>query len=152
MNYQPGNARQLLTDLGVGNFNATLMIETLMMAPATTEAGSSPVMLLVQHIQQVLQQMGAPVAAQGIIDAPTDLALKQIAGDKWLYRTWFDVVRLVVAAKKKGMRVVGIANAPPAPPRTNALGFIDLPDVPGGMVTYGVGVYLIYRLLKNRRK
>lgn len=152
MDYQPRNSRQLLTDLGVGGFNATMLIETLMMAPATTEAGSAPVMVLVQHLQQALQQMGAPVAAQGVIDAPTDLALKQIAGEKWLFRTWFDVVRLVVAARRKGFVVTGVVNAPPAPPRTNALGVLDLPDVPGGLVTYAAGGYLLYRLLTKRRK
>lgn len=155
MDYQPKNSRDLLTALGVGSFNATMLIETLMMTPAATEAGSAPVMLLVQHIQLVLQQLAptSGVSAQGVIDAPTDLVLRRIAGEKWLFRTWFDVARMVVAAQRKGMRV-DVPRVAAAPPRTDAIGLFDLglPDVPGGIVTYGVGAYLLYRALKKRRK
>lgn len=153
--YQPKTSRDLLTDLGVGRFNATMLIETLMMAPATTEAGSAPVMVLVQHIQAVLQQLApkAGISATGVIDRPTDIVMRQICGDDWLYRTWFDVTRMVVSAKQKGTRinVETLQSAAPAEPQLAGLGFLDLPDVPGGLVTYGVVGFLLYRAFKKKR-
>lgn len=147
--YQPHNSRQLLLDLGVTPFNATMMVQTVMMAPAITEAASAPVMMLVQHIQMVLRRLGAPgVNPTGIVDHATDQAMSRIVGTNWLHRTWFDVIRMLVDFKRSGRKLT-----PQAVPDTS-MGLFDLnlglPDVPGGIVTYGVGAYFLYRFLKKR--
>lgn len=146
--YQPKTTRDLLIDLGVGRFNATMIIQTMMMAPAVTEAASAQVMVLVQHIQMVLRELGAPVRPSGIVDEPTDLAMQYVAGTNWLHRTWFDVTRMLVAYKKSGKRL-DVASSPA--PEAKSMGLFDLPDVPGGIVTYGIGAYLLYRALKKKR-
>lgn len=146
--YQPKTNRDLLIDLGVGRFNATMLVQTMMMAPATTEAASAPVMLLVQHLQMALADMGAPVKSHGLVDPPTDHAMKRLAGDKWMFRTWFDVTRMVVAARKQGKKLTPTA-APVV--KSDGMGFIDLPDVPGGLLTYALAGYVGYRIWKRKR-
>lgn len=149
--YQPKTARDLLLDLGVGGFNATMLIETLMMTPATTEAASAPVMMLVQHLQRIVKAMGAPIPAlSGIIDDPTNAALERVVGPNWLFRTWFDVCREVVAAQRAG-KTLAVLRAAAAKPVDSGIGFLDLPDVPGGLLTYAAGAYVLYRVLKKKR-
>jgi hypothetical protein len=154
MTYQPKIARDMLTSLGVGRFNATMLIETLFMAPATTEASSPPVMLLVGHIQDVINDLGASprLVRTGLIDPPTAYYLVQIAGSDFLHMSWYEVVREVVKAKAAKRQLMAQNKTQlPLPPKDTGLGLFGLPDVPGGVVTYGVGAYLIYRALKKRR-
>lgn len=151
MQYQPKIARDLLTDLGVGRFNTTMMIETMFMAPATTEAASPPVMLLVGHIQDALNAMGAnpQLVRNGLIDDPTAFYLTQIAGPGFLHISWYLVVKAVVEAKRANRRLMAQGRTQ-VPVVSKSMGLFDLPDVPGGVVTYAVGAYLIYRALKKR--
>lgn len=151
--YQPRNSRDLLADLGVGRFNTTMMIEPLMMAPSTTAVESAPIMLLVQHIQQNLNAMGAspPIPVHGVLDEQTSYYLAQVAGADFLHLSWYEVVRRVVAAKRRGVRLsetkkVRIAAKP------QGIGAFDLPDVPGGAITYAVGTYLLYRALFKKKR
>jgi hypothetical protein len=146
--YQPKTSRELLLDLGVGQYNATMLIETLMMAPATTEAAAAPTMLLVGHIQEALNAMGSELVVTGYIDKPTAQALAQIAGPMFLSRSWFDVVKDVVAARRAGIQLKKKMPRPAAKP---AMGLFDLPDVPGGIVTYAAGGLLLWHLLKKKR-
>lgn len=148
--YQPKTSRDLLTALGVGSFNATMMIEPLMLTPAVCDPSSASMQLLIKHIQAMLASMGAPVAETGRLDQATSMALEEVAGENWLYRTWFDVGRMLVAAKRAGKRIGGHFPVP-APAPIEPLGVLDLPDVPGGIVTYAVGGYLLYRWLKKKR-
>ncbi len=148
--YQPRTSRDLLRDLGVGDYNATMMIETLMMAPATTEAAASPTMLLVGHIQEVLNDLGANLVVNGYIDDATAKALTKVSGKKFLYRSWFDVVKDVVVAKRAGVRLVKVVPRPN--PKPAAVGAFDLPDVPGGMLTYAAGGLLLWHLLKKKKR
>lgn len=151
--YQPKTVRDLLLDMGVRHFNATMMVETVFMTPATTEASSAPVMLLVGHIQDALNQMGAspPLVRTGMIDPATAFYLVQIAGPDFLYKSWFDTLNLVVQARAAKRRLTAQGKDQlPLPPKSQ-LGFLDLPDVPGGALTYAVGAYLIYRALKKKR-
>ncbi len=147
--YQPKTSRDLLRDLGVGEYNATMMIETLMMAPATTEAAAAPTMMLVGHIQTALNTMGADLRVTGYIDEPTAQALSQVAGKSFLHRSWFDVVKDVVVGLKAGTRLHKKTARPNTRP---AMGAFDLPDVPGGVITYVAGGVLLYHLLKKRKR
>lgn len=145
--YQPKTSRQLLLDLGVGQYNATMLVETLMMAPQTTEAAAAPTMLLVGHIQDALNSMGSSIVVTGYLDPPSAQALEQIAGKDFLRRSWFDVVKDVVAAKKAGV----VLKKRTAKANPKAVGFFDaLPEVPGGLVTYAAGGFLLWRLFRKK--
>lgn len=153
LTYQPKTARDMLTALGVGRFNATMMIETMFMAPATTEAASPPVMLMVGRIQDILNELGAspPLVRNGLIDQPTAFYLVQIAGPDFLHLSWYEVIREVIKAKAANRQLKAQGKYQlPLPPKP-AMGAFDLPDVPGGIFTYAIGGYLIYRALKKRR-
>lgn len=153
MIYQPHTMRELLTDLGIGRFNATMMIEPMFIAPATTDGADPAVMLIVGRIQRTLNAMGAQpkLSPTGKIDEMTAYYLSQVAGPEFLHRPWYEVVKAVVAAKKAGKRVT-----PPQPRNgivpAKAMGMFDLPDVPGGVITYAVGGYLLYRAFTKKKR
>lgn len=148
--YQPRTSRDLLRDLGVGDYNATMLIETLMMSPATTEANASPTMLLVGHVQERLNDMGASLVVNGYIDQSTADALSKVAGKGFLYRSWFDVIKDVVVAIRAGTRLY--KNVPRPNPKPVAVGAFDLPYVPGGTLTYVAGGLLLWHLLKKKKR
>lgn len=144
-------ARTLLTDLGVGNFNATMIIPFIFMMPATTDPRSPAIMMMVRHIQRALYAMGSRVADSGFLDRTTADNLETLMGAGWLNRTWADVVSTVVAAKRARVKLAPTAPGPedfgPEP-----VGMFDfLPDVPGGLLTYAVGAGALYYFLKRKR-
>lgn len=153
--YQPLNVRDMLIDLGMGKFNATMPIETMFMAPATTEASSAPVMILVGHLQDNLNAMGANVGHGGYIDQRTYSALAAIAGPKFLEKSWFETVKAVIAARRANYRFA--PDRLPVPLPKKAMGDIldapfGLPDVPGGLVTYLVGGAILWNVLSKKKR
>ena len=150
--YQPKTSRDLLLDLGVTSYNATMLIETLMMAPATTEAAAAPTMLLVGHIQEVLNELGADLVPNGYIDAPTAMALATISGKGFLHRSWFDVVKDVVVAKRCGCVKIHPPRARAPNPQTPQGALDFLPDVPGGLLTYAAGGLVLWHFLSKKSK
>lgn len=148
-------SRDLLTAIGMGQHNATQAIPYLMIAPATTDPKTPMVINMVRHLQQVLYQMGATdVANSGYLDAPTARALRMAAGPNWERMTWGQNIGAVLGARDRGMRLTAASmrTVPTAPMPVAVSGPLDfLPDVPGGLVTYGVVGWLIYRHLAKRR-
>jgi len=146
-------SRDLLNAIGMGQHNATQAIPYLMIAPATTDPKTPMVINMVRHIQQLLYQMGAiDVANTGYLDAPTAAALLQIAGPNWERMTWGSNIQAILGARDRGMSLSPPpAAATPMPMPVAVSGPLDfLPDVPGGIVTYGVVGYLLYRHFKQR--
>lgn len=139
------NVRELLLGIGVGEFNATMIVPYMFISPATTDPKSAQTILLVEHLQKVLFAMGATyVPLSGRLDEPTARALLQVVGPNWERMTWAANVAAVLAAKESGMSL----RAPPAIRGAPVAvgGPLDfLPDVPGGMLTYAVGAFFLYR-------
>lgn len=146
-------SRELLLDIGMGQWNATGTIPYLMIAPATTDPKSPQVMEIVRHLQQVLFTMGADVANTGYLDQATANALRQLVGPNWERMTWGANISGVLAARQRGQRLGGMSLTPVDDSVPVAVGGpLDfLPDVPGGLITYGVIGYLIYRHFKKKR-
>lgn len=148
-------SRELLTAIGIGQWNATGTIPYLMIAPATTDPKAPQVMELVRHLQQVLFRMGASdVASTGYLDPSTARALRMVAGPNWERMTWGANIQAVLAAARSGQRLT----AGSGPADTSGGGAVAvggpldfLPDVPGGILTYGVVGYLIYRHFAKAR-
>lgn len=148
-------SRDLLNAIGMGQHNATQAIPYLMIAPATTDPKTPLVINMVRHLQQLLYQMGATdVANTGYLDPPTARALRLTAGPNWERMTWGQNIGAVLGARDRGMqltaasmRTVPIDSTPVA-----VSGPLDfLPDVPGGIITYGVAAFLLYRHFSKRR-
>ncbi len=150
------NVRDLLTELGIGQFNATMIIQYMMIGPFTTDPKSPMIMLLVQHIQRALIGMGAPVRESGALDRQTADALTELLGRDWINGDWSDVVIGVLAAKRSGYRFQRTAKAAPVSlrmPAPSLAGAFDfLPDVPGGILTYAAGAALLWHVMKKKRK
>jgi hypothetical protein len=144
-------ARDLLTSIGMGQHNATLAIPYLMVAPAVTDPKTPLVINMVRLIQQLLYQMGATdVANSGYLDEPTATAMLQVVGPNWERSSWGQNIQAVLGARDLGMSLAPPADSPPMPVAVG--GPLDfLPDVPGGIVTYGVVAYLLYRHFSKRR-
>lgn len=150
--------RDQLVELGIGQFSATMVIPYMFIAPATTDPKASQVILLVQALQRLLFRLGATdVMLSGRLDDPTARALEAIVGPEWMATTWSGNVARVLAFRDGGGRLKGPAPESPVRmrvkvPAAGVGGALDfLPDVPGGIVTYAVGGFLLYRALKKRR-
>jgi hypothetical protein len=148
-------SRDLLVAIGMGQHNATQAIPYLMIAPATTDPKTPMVINMVRLIQQVLYQLGATdVADTGYLDPPTARALRLVTGPNWERMPWASSITAVIGARDRGMLLSpassGAAMAPAMPVAVS--GPLDfLPDVPGGILTYAVAGYFLYRHFSKAR-
>jgi len=142
--------RALLRSIGIGDFNATLVIQSMFIAPATTDPKSASTILLVQHLQRILNRQGAKIRETGYLDHATAGAIQAVAGPGWEQRPWADTAQAILLARDTGQTW---RDDPPPPPNYGPtgmpLGF--LPDVPGGMLTYGIAAVVAYHLWKQRK-
>jgi hypothetical protein len=151
-----GHMRELLTRIGIGQFNATMIVQYMFMAPATTDPKSSAIILLVTQIQKALQMLGCDVAVSGYLDPTTANYMSQVVGSGWESRSWGDNVSAIVNALVHQQTVSGEPDPVYAPtPAKPVLGIWDppiLPAVPGGIITYAVAGYLAYKAFKKRKR
>jgi len=143
-------ARALLLGIGVGDFNATMIIPYLFIAPSTTDPGMNQIILLTKHVQKALVAMGAPgVRVTGKLDNATGAAITQLSGPGWLTRPWYQLVSDVIKGNEQGF--VFRDDSQPDTAMVATSGF-DIPDVPGGALTYGVGAAILYYFLIHKKK
>ena len=154
MTYDQNNVRSLLEKLGVGHFNATMMIEDSFIAPATSDPNSPQIILMVRALQK---KLGVPIS--GVLDDATADALAARVGPGWMSLSWGDNIATVLAqqAKIPPYSVTAQRMLRPTPPDPNLMSSLEgvfdfLPDLPGGVIAYGVIGYLAYRYLQKRRK
>lgn len=144
--------RTLLRRLGIGDFSITGCIPFLFIAPATTDPKSPPVILMAKGVQRALNDLGAGVSETGFLDPPTASALRKIVGPKWMSRSWAENIRQVLHAKDLGRTLTPPIKVHNEDPPDEGVGFFDLPDVPGGVVTYAIGAILLYRYLQKGKR
>ena len=146
------SARNLLLKLGVGNYNATMMIPYLFTSPMTTDPKSPQIMLMVKHMQKVLNQLGAKLILTSYLDRPTAAALTGLFGtDQWSSWAWSDVIAGVVQAKATGAKLTEVAPITTYPIAATGDMPLGLPDVPGGIVTYAAAGAALWYFLKKRK-
>lgn len=148
--------RDLLLALGIGHFNATLIIPIMFTQPGTTDPKQPAVIMLVRQIQRNLIAMGAGIQPTGYLDRATAACITQLVGDEsWINGTWSRVVNVVVAARDANVAFAPDADAGPLSVEGEAvdLGSADiLPPVPGGALTYLAGGALLYYFWKKRKR
>jgi hypothetical protein len=151
------NARELLTGIGVGHFNTTLLIPYMFIAPATTDPKSPQTILIVNAVQKTLFDMGATdVPLSGRLDEPTARALAQVTGPNWERTSWGGNIAAILRNKASGVSLRALpedVGQPIGQPVATGDVLDFLPDVPGGIFTYAVAGFLLYRHLtrKGRR-
>lgn len=140
------NARQLLLSLGMGDYNATIAIQYMFLAPAATDPAMPSIYLITKHLQQGLRAAGATgVAVTGQVDRPTAEALIKLVGPDWNQMTWYSLFQSVILAKKK--RTLEDHGG------ELELGLIpDLPSVPGGAFTWAAAAFAAWYFLIHKKK
>jgi hypothetical protein len=145
------SARSILLALGMGDYNATLVIRYLFMAPAQTDPQMQGVILLTRHLQAMMKSMGAALPVTGTIDGAWEPYFRQISGPNWQDVPWAEIARDVLAAKADGRRLE-LRSAQVVIERGGLDGVMDsLPKVPGGVFTYALGGFLLWRYMKRKR-
>lgn len=150
--------RNLLLALGVPRAQAAMVTPNMNQSPAVTDPKSPHVMIVVGHLQDVLNAMGYHLTRTGYLDPPTADALEHTVGPGWERYTWADVIANVLAAQ----RMPGIVDHHLVASQVPDVTFADsgdglsgmpfgLPDVPGGIVTYAVAAYFLYRHFTKRK-
>ena len=139
------NARELLLGLGMGNYNATIAIQYMFIAPAATDPAMPSIILMTKHLQQGLRAAGATdVGVSGQLDAATARALIKLVGPDWNNITWYALFQAVLVAKRRRSLEERSGGA-------LDLGLIpDLPEVPGGFLTLAAAAaaawyFLVYK-------
>lgn len=140
------SARSILLAMGMGDFNATMVIPYLFMAPAQTDPQMSQIIMLTKHLQGLLKSMGAPLPITGSIDGNWAPYLAKAVGRDWMNMPWEEICQLALAAKARGTSIapqgVMLGNLKPMS------GFTD--SIPGGKATlYVLGALLLYRHFKR---
>jgi len=150
-NDRGNSARSILLALGMGDFNATMVIQYLFMAPAQTDPQMGQIVLLTRHLQEAMQAMGCQLPVTGSIDGAWEPYFVALVGHHWRDMPWAEIARMVIDAKARGRRL-----EPKGATITIQRGALDgvldsLPQIPGGLFTYAVGGYLLWRHMKRKR-
>lgn len=137
------DARNMLLALGVGHFNATIMIQYMFLAPSATDPAMPSIMLMTKHLQAGLRAAGATVPLSGVIDDATAKALMRLVGPDWNHVTWYGLFEAVTFAKRERTLAKRTKDLP--------LGFVDLPDVPGGAITWAAAAVAAWYFLLRKK-
>ena len=142
------NLRDLLLRLGVSHMNATIIIQYMMMNPAGSDPAAPSLSLLIMHLQQALQQVGASgVTVNGRIDDATNAALERLLPG-WLFQPWSRAVKAVVDFRDHGGQLTAGPVTVGARPMSGMP--LGLPDVPGGVLTYLAAGAVAWHFWKRR--
>lgn len=155
---EKNTCRNLLLQLGVGDFNATMAIPYMFIAPRALDPAMVQMLIVIQEIQKALASMGAQgIQLNGVLDTATGNALATLVGPEWIAMPFYELVKAVVKAERSGFQFAPADVAPAATPTATG-GILDaipdglgLPSVPGGALTYGFGAWLLYKMLKKGR-
>jgi hypothetical protein len=138
------DARNLLLGLGMGNYNATIAIQYMFLAPASTDPAMPSIILMTKHLQLGLRAAGADVPVTGQIDGPTARNLESLVGPDWNHVTWYELFRVTTEAKRRRSLErsshIDLGLSP------------DLPDVPGGKYTWMAAAAVAAYFLFFRKK
>lgn len=148
MSAADNNVRHQLLELGIGDFNATLIVPTMFYGPAQSDPGLTPVKVLVRALQRTMREMGATwVVSSGELDAASATCLKAVAGPRWGEMPWYELTQKLLDAKRAGKRFEALGAA-----RGVALaGFQDgVVTSIGSVVGAAIGGLIVYHLMKKK--
>lgn len=156
------SVRNLLLALGISQLQADGVIQNMYQSPAVTDPKSPHIMLVVSAIQDSLNASGYQLVRTGYLDVPTALVMDEVVGPGWERLTWARNVAGVVARRRyPGM---GAGDRTRAATQVTDVTFagsdgipglsgmpFGLPDVPGGVITYAVAGFFLYKHFKKGR-
>jgi hypothetical protein len=138
------DARHLLLGLGMGNYNATIAIQYMFLAPSATDPAMPSVILMTKHLQLGIRAAGAAIPVTGQIDDATATQLAKLVGPEWNHVTWYALFQAVTEAKRRKSLMsheggLGLGLVP------------DLPAIPGGMVTWAAAAVAAWYFLIRKK-
>jgi len=100
------NLREMLLSAGIGEMRATMAIPYMYFMPRSSDPYTQGVMTIVEGLQRMLRDRGAPLALDGGLGTQTAQYLAAIVPD-WGEHTWASLYGAVMASQRR------FATAPP---------------------------------------
>lgn len=100
----PLDVRQIIADMGVRPYLASMAVPTLFLTPGESDPSSQPVMVVVQGIQKCLNELGFTVPRNGLMNAATQSAIQQVAGRNWPAVPWMHIYKLCRRNKRWNLK------------------------------------------------
>lgn len=100
----PLDVRQVIADMGVRPYLASVAIPTLFLTPGESDPSSQPVMIIVQGIQKCLNELGFTVPRNGLMNAATQSAIAQVAGRNWPAVPWMHIYKICRRNKRWNLK------------------------------------------------
>lgn len=154
---EKNTCRNLLIQLGVGDFNATMAIPYMFIHARALDPSMVQMLVVVTKLQEALAAMGANgIVPHGVLDPATSDAIQALVGPEWVQMPFYEIVKAVVKAEHSGFQFApataqaGITPTPTSGVLDTIPDSLGLPSVPGGILTYGLGAYFLFRALKHK--
>lgn len=153
------SSRNLLKALGVGDFQATMVIPNLYQSPSVSDPKSAYASVIVSRMQDVMNQLGMNVGSSGVLDQPTANALQTMVGPGWDRMTWAENIAGVLSYAKAGpapmladqARAADQVFPSPSPaPAMSGIPTFGLSNTAAAAV-YAVGGYVLYKLFFGKK-
>jgi len=98
----PNDLRSMLTEAKIGQYQAAMAIQYMNFLPETCDLYAQGVILIIQGLQNLLNDRGASLEADGDFNVETMGALEHFAGPNWHSKSWTQLYGDVIAGKPYG--------------------------------------------------
>jgi len=112
----PNDLRSMLTEAKIGQYQAAMAIQYMNFLPETCDLYAQGVILIIHGLQNLLNDRGASLEADGDFNVETMGALEHFAGPNWHSKSWTQLYGDVIAGKPYGgkfRKARGVALAGP---------------------------------------
>lgn len=97
--------RSMLTQLGLGQIEASMAIYFMFMLPRTTDPDAPGVIAIIMGMQRGLVKLGCPIDVDGRLGGKTARCIAQVSGRDWYEKTWVQLMGDLIDALKAGKRL-----------------------------------------------
>lgn len=143
------DARTVLTSMGMGNYDATMVIPYLFLSPAGTDPDMPQIRLLVGYVQRNLRMLGANVAVTEVMGEQDGVELSKLTGPNWPGMMWMDICQALLRARSMGTTLRPVRKRP-TPELETVGGLPAIPSLPGPVVAGAAIVAAWYLFIRKR--
>ena len=95
--------RMLFQSFGMGDYEATMAIQSAFFLPRTTDPDAQVTILLVKGVQRGLNDLGAQLTPNGILGQSTMDYLRVVSGPLWHGKAWVQIYGDIDSARQQGL-------------------------------------------------
>ena len=99
----PPDLRALFQSFGMGEYHASMAIQSAFFIPRTTDPDAQVTIALVKGVQTGLNDIGANVPVNGILGIRTMDYLRVVSGPLWHGKAWMQIFGDIDAARQQGL-------------------------------------------------